>query len=128
MKSGVANNFLVGDISDSKNDFGIRFSGFIEIPEDGLYYFRCRADDAGSLKIHDTLVCLDGKSEVDEVVKELMSKIGFTEYDKSRPYNYPTYMKRRIRVAMMASDHPNYKWKPFTRATKEKTRDNESLR
>jgi len=61
---GETTNFLVGDLAKSKDDFGMRFSGYIEVPEDGLYYFRCRADDAGSLKIHDRVVCLDGKSDM----------------------------------------------------------------
>lgn len=64
LKKGVVNDFLVADIAVVKDIFGIRYSGYIEIPEDGLYFFRCRADDAGSLKIHDKLVCLDGTSEV----------------------------------------------------------------
>ena len=63
IKSGIAKDFLVSDVADNKNHFGIRYTGYIEIPQDGLYFFRCRADDAGALKIHDVLVCLEGKSE-----------------------------------------------------------------
>jgi UDP-2,3-diacylglucosamine pyrophosphatase LpxH len=64
IKNGIANDFLVGDIALNKNNFGIKYTGYIEILEDGMYYFRCRADDAGSLKIHDKLVCLDGTSAI----------------------------------------------------------------
>lgn len=76
LKEGVVTDFLVGDIADDKDSFGIRYKGYIEIPEDGLYYFRCRADDAGSLKIHDTLVCLDGKSEVAEITNKKVGSFG----------------------------------------------------
>lgn len=63
-KTGVTIDFSVGDLAVSKNNFGVRYTGFIEITEDGMYYFRCLADDAGSLKIHNKLICLDGASEV----------------------------------------------------------------
>jgi hypothetical protein len=76
LKRGLATNFLVGDIADNKNDFGLRYTGYIEIPEDGMYYFRCSADDAGSLKIHDELVCLDGKSEVDALASKQIGSSG----------------------------------------------------
>ncbi len=59
-KEGVTDDFDVGDIADSKENFGIRFTGYIEVPEEGMYYFRCRADEAASLKIHDKLICVDG--------------------------------------------------------------------
>ena len=72
-KSGIVKDFLVGDIADVENDFGIRYFGYIEIPEDGLYFFRCKADDAGFLKIHNTIVCLDGKSEIYKDAKQLES-------------------------------------------------------
>ncbi len=62
IKKGITNNFNVGDIAINKNNFGIKYTGYIEIPEDGLYYFRCKADDTGSLKIHDKMICMDGTS------------------------------------------------------------------
>ena len=64
IKNGTANDFLVGDIAENKNNFGIKYTGYINITEEGMYYFRCKADDAGSLKIHNKMVCLDGTSEV----------------------------------------------------------------
>lgn len=60
VREGVTDDFDVGDIAERKNNFGIRFTGYIEIPEEGMYYFRCRADEAGTLKIHDKLICEDG--------------------------------------------------------------------
>ena len=60
LKQGLATDFAVGDLAIRKDNFGLRFSGYIEIPEDGMYYFRCNADDAGSLKIHGKLVSRSG--------------------------------------------------------------------
>jgi hexosaminidase len=59
-KEGTSLDFSVGDLAIKKDHFGMRFTGFIEIPEDGMHHFRIRADDAGSLKIHDQLVCQVG--------------------------------------------------------------------
>lgn len=64
LQKGVANDFLVGDIAVRKDLFGIRYSGYIDIPEDGMYYFQIKADDAGVLKINDKIICIDGTSEV----------------------------------------------------------------
>lgn len=63
-KEGLANDFLVGDLAVRKDNFGIQYTGYIEVPEDGMYYFRCRADDAASLKIHGKMVCLDATNAV----------------------------------------------------------------
>ncbi|MCK5208271.1 MAG: hypothetical protein KAQ79_09630, partial [Cyclobacteriaceae bacterium] len=60
VKEGITDDFDVGDIAVNKDNFGIRFTGYIEVPEEGLYYFRCRADEAASLKIHNKLICMDG--------------------------------------------------------------------
>lgn len=64
IKKGVTNDFSVGDIAINKDNFGIQFTGFIEIFEEGMYYFRCRADDIASLKIHGKIICLDGTTAV----------------------------------------------------------------
>ena len=63
IKKGITTNFDVGDIALNKNNFGIKYTGYINITEDGMYYFRCRADDAGSLKIHNKLICLDDSND-----------------------------------------------------------------
>jgi hypothetical protein len=60
IKKGITTNFDVNDIANNNNNFGIKYTGYIEITEDGMYYFKCKADDAGYLKIHDKLICLDG--------------------------------------------------------------------
>jgi hypothetical protein len=67
LKEGVTNDFLVGDIAIKKDNFGIRYTGYIEIPEEGMYYFRCRADDVASLKIHGKMICLDGTEAVSDM-------------------------------------------------------------
>ncbi len=62
-KEGVAKDFTVSDLaSGDKNNFGLRYTGFIEIPEDGLYHFRSQADDMAQFKIHDEIICIDGTS------------------------------------------------------------------
>ena len=75
-KEGLVNEFLVGDIAVRKDNFGIQYTGFIEIPEDGLYYFRCRADDAASLKIHGKMVCLDATNAVRDMENIAISPEG----------------------------------------------------
>jgi len=63
LKKGLTNDFLVSDIANNEDNFGIKYKGYIQIPETGFYYFRCRADDVGILKIHDTIICVDGTKE-----------------------------------------------------------------
>ena len=55
-KSGIANDFLVGDISDSENNFAILYDGFIKIPETNVYIFRVLADDAAKLYLNSKLI------------------------------------------------------------------------
>lgn len=62
IKKGITNDFTVGDIADNKDNFGIQYTGYLEVQEDGMYYFRCRADDVASLKIHGKMICLDRTS------------------------------------------------------------------
>lgn len=62
LKTGITDDFSVSDLAIRKDHFGIRFTGFIDIPEDGLYHFRINADDAGYLKIQDRTVCTHGRS------------------------------------------------------------------
>lgn len=76
VKQGITDDFDVEDIAVNKNNFGIRFTGYFDAPEEGMYYFRCRADDAASLKIHDKMVCQDGTSEVFENKNNEIGPIG----------------------------------------------------
>jgi calcineurin-like phosphoesterase family protein len=56
LKTGVTEDFLVGDISLREDNYAILMKGYIKVPEDGMYVFRTRADDAGKFFIHDKLV------------------------------------------------------------------------
>jgi len=62
IKKGIVTNFDVG-IAINKDNFGIKYTGYIEITEDGMYYFKCKAGVAGYLKIHDKLICLVGTND-----------------------------------------------------------------
>lgn len=61
IKSGVAHDFLISDISDRENNFGIVYNGFINIPHNNMYIFRMKADDASKLFISNKLVVHDEK-------------------------------------------------------------------
>jgi hypothetical protein len=63
IKSGIAHDFLVSDIADRKDNFGLVYRGFINIPEDNFYIFRMKADDASRLYIHDKLLVDDSKDD-----------------------------------------------------------------
>ena len=60
MKQGVASDFSVTDLAVRKDNFGMRFTGYIEVPEDGMYQFRILADDAGTIKIHEKTLSRNG--------------------------------------------------------------------
>ena len=59
VKEGIVNSLKIEDITDKLNNYAIRFTGYIEIPEEGMYYFRIRARDSASLKIHGNLICFE---------------------------------------------------------------------
>jgi hypothetical protein len=82
IKTGIANDFLVGDIAENKNNFGIKYTGFIEILEDGMYYYRCRADDGGSLKIDGKMICLVGTSAIFDNSDNKIGPVGAIALEK----------------------------------------------
>jgi hypothetical protein len=43
-------------ISESDEYFGLRFTGFVHVPEDGIYTFYSDSDDGSKIFIHDKLV------------------------------------------------------------------------
>ncbi|MFC2161563.1 alpha-L-fucosidase [Acidobacteriota bacterium] len=72
--SGVISNFLTQPASQAEY-FGFKFTGFIEVPEDGLYKFFLASDDGSQLLIGDFLVVdndgLHGsKAEMGRIVLE----------------------------------------------------------
>ena len=54
--SGIALDFNMLDYVDQEDMFGLRYEGYVDIKESGLYIFWIRADDAARLYIHDQLV------------------------------------------------------------------------
>ncbi len=62
IKKGIVTDFDVG-IAINKDNFGIKYTGYIEITEVGMYYFKCTAGVAGYLKIHDKLICSVGTND-----------------------------------------------------------------
>ncbi|MCP5062422.1 MAG: hypothetical protein GY936_08170 [Ignavibacteriae bacterium] len=63
LKSGIAHDFLVSDIADREDNFGIIYNGFVRIHEDSMYIFRMKADDASKLYIHNELLINDEDGE-----------------------------------------------------------------
>ena len=62
IKSGVAQDFLISDISDRENNFGLVYSGYINIAKNDMYIFRMKADDASKLFVSNKLVVHDEKN------------------------------------------------------------------
>jgi len=77
-----------------------------------MYYFRCRADDAGSLKIHKQMICLDGSSEVFDNSKKLVESVGAIALKKGmHPVEIDFYEKKggeRLRFYYKRSE--NAEW------------------
>ena len=59
VKSGASDHFGV-DVTDHEENFGLRFSGCVEVPRDGLYRFYVKSNDGSRLFIGDTLVVDNG--------------------------------------------------------------------
>ncbi len=66
---GVASDFSVTDLALKKDNFGIRFTGYFEAPETGMYFFRCLADDAALMKINGAVVCGEATGELKENIQ-----------------------------------------------------------
>lgn len=67
VKQGVASDFSVTDLAVRKDNFGMRFTGYIEVPEDGMYHFRILADDAGIIKIHENILSRNGVTGAENI-------------------------------------------------------------
>lgn len=68
--NGLARNFRVSDYALRDDHFGMVFTGYILVREDGLYIFISASDDASKLFIHDELLVNQDK------VKEDLKYIG----------------------------------------------------
>ncbi len=67
--NGVVRNFWVSDYALRDDHFGMVFTGYILVQEDGLYIFSSRSDDACKLFIHDEL--LVNQDKVNEDLKDV---------------------------------------------------------
>ena len=63
IKSGIAHDFLISDIADQKDNFGLVYKGYLDIPKDGMYIFRMVANDASKLYLHNTLIVDDEEGD-----------------------------------------------------------------
>ncbi|MEN8226704.1 MAG: metallophosphoesterase [Bacteroidota bacterium] len=68
LSTGVAEDFRVSDYALREDHFGMVFTGFIWVQEDGLYIFNSRSDDASKLYIDEELVVNQDRGR--EVFKE----------------------------------------------------------
>jgi hypothetical protein len=57
-KQGVADNFTVPK-ENSGTDFGVKYTGYIKIPKDGIYTFYLNSDDGSVLLIDGKTVALN---------------------------------------------------------------------
>jgi predicted alpha/beta superfamily hydrolase len=77
VKSGTTNNFTMNErLKD--NNFGMRYTGYIDIPKDNVYSFYLSSDDGSQLLIGDTLVVNnDGLHGVNEKKGKIYLKKGY---------------------------------------------------
>jgi len=54
--TGVSNKFSQAVYPEAKEHFGLKFTGFVKVPADGLYFFYTSSDDGSRLSIGDQLV------------------------------------------------------------------------
>lgn len=50
--------------------YAIRYEGYIQVPEDGIYYFSLRSDDGSKLYIHDQLIIDNDGSHSTRTIRE----------------------------------------------------------
>ena len=114
---------IVQDISldtRNKNDyFGFKFTGYIDIPTDGLYTFYISSDDGSKLFIGSTLVVNnDGRHTVTETSESIALKrgkhtitISYFDYDTNNAltvsYKGPTILKTVIPATVLYIENPN---------------------
>jgi alpha-N-arabinofuranosidase len=57
-KQGVADNFTIPE-ENSGTDFGVKYTGYIKIPKDGIYTFYLNSDDGSALVIDGKTVAIN---------------------------------------------------------------------
>ena len=71
VKKGISSELKTIEVADRETDFGLKYRGFIKIPEKGLYTFYLTSDDGSRLKIGDTVVAeLNVLSDLDPWMSE----------------------------------------------------------
>lgn len=75
--SGHVKDFWVGDYALTEDHFGMVLTGYILIPEDGMYTFSSRSDDACKLFINDELLVSQGKVYEEKEVGAIALKKGY---------------------------------------------------
>jgi hexosaminidase len=71
VKKGISSDLKTIEVADRETDFGLKYRGFIKIPEKGLYTFYLTSDDGSRLKIGDTVVAeLNVLSDLDPWMSE----------------------------------------------------------
>ena len=76
-RRGTAEAFNLTEVGHRGDNFGVRFTGYIDVPRDGIYSFFSASDDGSRLLIGSTLVVdNDGLHRMQEVAGEIALKRG----------------------------------------------------
>ena len=75
--SGVVKDFWVLDYALRLDNFGMVFTGYIQVPEDEMYIFSSRTDDACRLFINGELIVNQGKGDEAKESGAIALKKGF---------------------------------------------------
>ena len=77
LDEGTATKIDVFSIRQRDDHFGVVYSGFVEVPKDGIYTFFLASDDGSKLYVGDELLIdNDGEHGVNEVAGEVALKTG----------------------------------------------------
>jgi hypothetical protein len=89
--------------SKRQNEFGLRFNGFIQIPEDGIYTFSVTCDDGSVLYIRDkTVVDNDGSHEPREKSGTITLQAGL------HPFKLDYFQNKAKRALIVGWEGPGF--------------------
>ena len=101
--SGFVKDFWVGDYALREDNFGMVLTGYIQVPDDDMYIFSSRSDDACRLFIHGELIVSQGRVDDTMETGAIALKRGFhpvtiqfmegTGRERLRIYSKKTYGK-----------------------------------
>ncbi|MCD6597415.1 MAG: metallophosphoesterase [Bacteroidales bacterium] len=99
--NGIVKDFWVLDYALRQDNFGMVFTGYIQVPDDEMYIFSSRTDDACQLFINGELIVSQGKGDEAKESGAIALKKGFhpvsiqymqgTGYARLRIYYKKTY-------------------------------------